>query len=196
MGPEDSPTFDALLDAAEQVLRTDGYAQTTSRRVAHEAGLKQQLVYYYFQTMDDLLLATFHRRCERAMERLKQALKSDQPLRAIWDMHNNGPDARLSAEFMALANHHDGIRKEIAHFVEQSSRIQSKALTLYLKDRDVNLKLVPPAAMTFLMACISQALARETRLCISAGHDEMAALIDWCLTQFVKPKRRGKITGT
>ena len=48
MGPSDSETSNALLDATERVLRNDGYGAVSSRRVAEEAGLKQQLVYYYF----------------------------------------------------------------------------------------------------------------------------------------------------
>ena len=59
MGPETSETRMALLDATERVLRSEGYAAVSSRRIAQEAGLKQQLVYYYFHTMDELLLATF-----------------------------------------------------------------------------------------------------------------------------------------
>ena len=53
-----------LLDAAERLLLTEGYAAVTSRRVAAEAGLKPQLVHYYFATMDDLYLAVFRRRAE------------------------------------------------------------------------------------------------------------------------------------
>ena len=62
MGSPDSATSNALLDATEMVLREEGYAAATSRRIADAAGLKQQLVYYYFETMEDLLLACFKRR--------------------------------------------------------------------------------------------------------------------------------------
>ena len=54
----------ALLDAAEQLMLEEGYAAVTSRRVAAQAGLKPQLVHYYFRTMDDLFLAVFRRRAE------------------------------------------------------------------------------------------------------------------------------------
>ena len=42
------------MDAAEQLLLEEGYAAVTSRRVGARAGLKPQLVHYYFRTMDDL----------------------------------------------------------------------------------------------------------------------------------------------
>ena len=80
MGPQDSATSNALLDATERVLRNEGYGAATSRRIAAEAGVKQQLVYYYFRTMDELLLATFKRRTERALERLADDVASDKPI--------------------------------------------------------------------------------------------------------------------
>ena len=60
IGAESSTTRQALLDAAEQVMREEGYAAVTSRRVAQRAGLKPQLVHYYFRTMDELFLALLH----------------------------------------------------------------------------------------------------------------------------------------
>ncbi len=52
----------------------EGYAAVTSRRVAAQAGLKPQLVHYYFRTMDDLFLAAYRRRADQGLERLAQAL--------------------------------------------------------------------------------------------------------------------------
>ncbi|HSA39912.1 MAG TPA: TetR family transcriptional regulator, partial [Mycobacterium sp.] len=47
---------DRLLEATARIIREEGYAAATSRRVAAEAGVKQALVYYYFPTMDDLFV--------------------------------------------------------------------------------------------------------------------------------------------
>src|SRR6187200_1291576 len=69
-----------LLDAAERLLLAEGYAAVTSRRVAAEAGLKPQLVHYYFATMDELYLAVFRRRAEEGLARQATALESDSPL--------------------------------------------------------------------------------------------------------------------
>ena len=45
----------------------EGYAAVTSRRVADAAGLKPQLVHYYFRTMEDLFLEVFRRRAEEGL---------------------------------------------------------------------------------------------------------------------------------
>src|SRR5205823_13649069 len=59
IGCEDLKTRAKLLDADEKLLLEEGYAAVTSRRVAAKAGLKPQLVHYYFRTMDDLFIEVF-----------------------------------------------------------------------------------------------------------------------------------------
>ena len=83
----------------------EGYAAVTSRRVAAHAGLKPQLVHYYFRTMDDLFLAAYRRRAEQGLERLSQAIVSPQPLWALWDLSRDPRGTALTMEFVALANH-------------------------------------------------------------------------------------------
>ena len=61
LGAPDAKNRTVLLDAAEQLMRDEGYAAVTSRRVAEKAGLKPQLVHYYFRTMDDLFLELYRR---------------------------------------------------------------------------------------------------------------------------------------
>ena len=90
----------ALLDATEQIMLEEGYAAVSSRRIAQKAGLKPQLVDYYFRTMDDLFLAAFRRRAEEGLERQAEALTSGQPLRT------SGPSATTRP-----ARHGHGIRR-------------------------------------------------------------------------------------
>ena len=84
IGAPDAKNRGVLLDAAEQLLLEEGYAAVTSRRVAERAGLKPQLVHYYFRTMEDLFLEVFRRRAEEGLGVLRTALKSPQPLWALW----------------------------------------------------------------------------------------------------------------
>ncbi|MBV8951082.1 MAG: helix-turn-helix transcriptional regulator, partial [Actinobacteria bacterium] len=95
IGAEDSATRTALLDAAMDVMLEEGYAAVTSRRVAARAGLKPQLVHYYFRTMDDLLVALVRRGAEQNLERQSRALASDDPLRAFWEYSSDARGARL-----------------------------------------------------------------------------------------------------
>ena len=102
-----------LLDAAEQLLLEEGYASVTSRRVAEKAGLKPQLVHYYFRTMDELFLAVFRRMAEAGLRRWRAALASPQPLWALWRFMTDPAATRLTMEFMGLANHRKALHAEI-----------------------------------------------------------------------------------
>ncbi len=188
MGPTDSATSHALLDAAERVLRGEGYGAASSRRIAEEAGVKQQLVYYYFRSMDELLLACFQRRTRRALAKLELDAASEHPVRAIWNTLSNSSDGKLSFEFMALANHHDGIRAEVARFITESRRIEATAIArLQAKARhDAGHDAGPltPAASAFLLSSLSLMLGREAATGIDEGHQDVRALIEWALAKF------------
>ncbi len=74
IGAPDAKNRGVLLDTAEQLMIEEGYAAVTSRRVASEAGLKPQLVHYYFRTMEELFLELFRRRAEAGLRAQAQAL--------------------------------------------------------------------------------------------------------------------------
>lgn len=184
MGPTTSATSNALLDAAERVLRGEGYGAASSRRIAEEAGVKQQLVYYYFRSMDELLLACFRRRTDRALARLEQDAASEHPVRAIWNTLSNASDGKLSFEFMALANHHDGVRAEVARFVSKSRRIEAKAIARLQAKPGLDPGPVTPAAAAFLLSSVSLMLGREAATGIDEGHQDVRALLEWALAKF------------
>ena len=83
-GTESSKTRAVLLDVTEELMRTEGYAAISSRRVASEAGVTGALVHYYFPTLDDLFVEVFRRGAEQNLERHARALEKPQPLRALW----------------------------------------------------------------------------------------------------------------
>ncbi len=122
IGAPDAKNRGVLLDAAEQLLIEEGYAAVTSRRVADRAGLKPQLVHYYFRTMEDLFLAVFHRRAEEGLTVLAAALQSRQPLWALWRFSTAPQATRLTMEFMGLANHRKALRAEIVYYAERFRR--------------------------------------------------------------------------
>src|SRR5687768_626397 len=96
IGAPDAKNRGVLIDAAEQLTLEEGYAAVTSRRVAERAGLKPQLVHYYFRTMEELFLAVFRRRAEQGLVVLATALASPQPLWALWRFSNMPEATRLT----------------------------------------------------------------------------------------------------
>jgi TetR/AcrR family transcriptional regulator len=175
-GLESSKSRGILLDAAEQLMREEGYAAVTSRRIAAKAALKPQLVHYYFRTMDDLFLALLRRGAEENRERLARALGSSEPLRAVWDLCSDTAAAALSAEFMALANHRKNIRAEIGRYAEEFRIMQVEVLSRVLEESGVDRKVWPLPAIVFLMESAARVLVIEKSLGMSTGHAEMIGL--------------------
>ena len=178
IGSEDSATRAALLDAAQRLMLESGYAAVTSRRVASEAGLKPQLVHYYFRTMDDLFLALFRRGAEFNLERQAAALASPTPLRALWAFSRNPAGTALTLEFAALANHRKEIRAELAAFAEQFRRRQAEGLGDAFDRAGIDPDEVPHVVVLVMMAALSQVLAMEDGLGVSTGHHETLAFVE------------------
>lgn len=178
MGPQDSATSQAILDGAESVLQTRGYGAITSRSIAEEAGVKHQLVYYYYKDIDELLLAAFKRRMDRGIERLKEDARSDRPVRAIFEDFYNSIDAWLDFEYMALANQHDGVRQEIVRFQTEARAIQVGIIERAYAQKQFDPALIPPPALAFLITHVSMALVREKGTGFTDGHAEIRETVD------------------
>jgi AcrR family transcriptional regulator len=185
MGPAGSANWHAMLDGAEDILREEGYAALTSRRIAERIGVKQRLVYYYFHTMDDLIVETFRRLSTRELDRLRQALSSERPLHEIWNVSIHTTDARMISEFMALANRSEGLRQEVIHFIRGSRAIQVEALTAALK-RQSRTTHIPTIGLALLATSVALAVNREVQLGVEDGHAEIIAVIDEFLASLEK----------
>ncbi len=168
----------------------EGYAAVTSRRVAARAGLKPQLVYYYFRAMDDLFLALFRRRAAQGLERQAQALASAQPLWALWDLSRDPRGTALTMEFVALANHRKAIRAEISAAAERFRADQLEGIEPVLERYGIGPDQCPPIVFTVLMSSISRFLVieRET-LGMSTGHEETVAFVEEFLSRMEGPRR-------
>lgn len=181
MGGESSASRTSLIEAVEAVMREDGYAALTARRVADRAKLNYQLVFYYFGTMDQLLLATYRRHIDKYREAMMQALRSDRPLHAYWTVHSNPSDAVLNMEFMALSNHNEAIRAETIRFGEEFRKFNLDSLAPTVGAIAPEGGTVTPAAIMMVLNYVGSLLGLETALGISGVHDEIRTLVGWCV---------------
>ncbi len=173
IGAPDAKNRTVLLDAAEQLMLEDGYAAVTSRRVAERANLKPQLVHYYFRTMDDMLIEVFRRVAKLGLEAHAEALRSPQPLWALWEFGIEPAATQLTMEFMGLANHRKALRAEIAFYAEQFREQQVQAFTEALTRYGYEVAEVPPVVWAMFATGVSQIVVMERALGMTAGHAEM-----------------------
>lgn len=178
-----------MLEAAEAILREEGYGALTSRTIAERIGVKQRLVYYYFHTMDDLIVETFRRGAGREREQLAEALRSDQPARKIWNLYADTADTRLISEFMVLANRIEPLRLEVKSHIEKSRAMQVDALTKALKAAKSRSTLPPVAAAIFAIS-VTLLLNRELKIGVRAGHAELMSVVNAFIDEADGVRRR------
>jgi TetR/AcrR family transcriptional regulator len=187
MGVEGSKTRELLIEAAETLLREEGYAAVTARQVTAKAGLKVQLLYYYFQTMDELILAVVERIGKSRTERFEQALASADPLRSLWELSSNAAVAIVSAELTSLASHREAIRAEIVRTAAQFREYQVKAVAKLLAERGVDLGDYPAAGIVLIATSVARTINTEAALGLSHGHADAIEIVDRLLQQFAGP---------
>ena len=178
LGVKNSKTRDRLIEAADQLLTEEGYHVISARRVADQAGLKPQLVHYYFQNMDELIVAVFQRACDQDLEQHERALADGEPLKALWRLHANRSDTKRMMEFIAIGSHHETLRAEIALAAERFRNLQAATVAKVLEQRGIDAATFPAGAMVLLMAAISRALVMETTLGVNLAHAELRALFE------------------
>ena len=182
--PESTKSRELLLDAAEAFMRESGYAAVSSRQVAAKAGLKSQLVHYYFRTMDDLFLAAFHRLAKDIIERQDAVEHADRPLRAMWTILTDGRYRLLISEFVALGNHRPIIRDEFIKFGDQLRQKQIAVMDRILANHRLGQFPWSPPFAAILLHSLARFLTAEHELGVSEGHTSAIAVVDWYIERF------------
>lgn len=78
-----SPSRDAILDAAEHLFASRGFAGTSIKEIGNRSGTNSALLYYYFSGKEDLYRACLTRRIEDFAREGQARLESASPTEAI-----------------------------------------------------------------------------------------------------------------
>ena len=175
---EDSAARTALLDAAQKIMVEEGYAAVTTRRLGAVSEVNKALVYYYFDTMDDLFIALFRRNAERSLERQRQILGGPQPLWGLWNAIHEQSGNALISEFNALANHRKAIREVIADYQRRYRQLQLEMLSGVLERYGVDTQRWPLESVLVLIEAIYRFLLVEDAFDVDIGHAQTIALVE------------------
>lgn len=185
IGGETSATRAAILAATEQMIREEGYAAVSTRKVAAKAGLKPSLVHYYFPTTDDLFLAVHRQGAAESDAMIDAALNSDDPVRALWAFFADSSRTTMSLEYMALANHRKTIRSEMVAHSEKMRERQAEALSAAIGKQLAGSDGCSPAGLSVILAGIGRALVMEGGLGVSAGHEDARIFVEQWLDRLL-----------
>ena len=114
-------TRGALVDAAIETLREEGFAGTSARAIARRAGCNQALVFYHFGTVANLLVIALDETSRRRMDSYRDAVSAATGLRELVDaaaaIFREDLDAghmTVLAELMAGASSTPGLGAEVS----------------------------------------------------------------------------------
>jgi len=139
-----------LLDAAEALMREQGYAAVTSRRLGERAGVASPLIHYHFDSMDDLFVQLYRRRAEEGLARVENLLKNEDVPQALWQLSFNPVDGIPLLEYMSLATHRQSVQDEMKKHALQYRQMQRDALARYLERNDIELPMDPDVLMILM----------------------------------------------
>lgn len=183
VGAETSATRARIVEATKELIRDEGYAAVSTRRVAARAGLKPSLVHYYFPTTDDLLVEVSRQGAAESDRMIEDALSRDDPVRALWEFFVDTSRTAMALEFMAMANHREAVRKHMAeHSVAMRSR-QVEILKHILGERIHALEGFDAAGLSLVLAGIGRAIVMEQALGVKTGHAEAIAIVETWLAR-------------
>jgi AcrR family transcriptional regulator len=185
IGAESSATRAAILEATNAVIRDEGYAAASTRRIAARAGLKPSLVHYYFPTTEDLLMAVMQAGAAESDAWLEGILNGPQPLQSLWRFFCDTSRNELSLEMMAMANHRPVLKAAIKDHSERMRARQIEVIETVLGQKLINTGGMPPAGVALVLAGIGRALMMEGGLGVSSGHKEAAKWVENWLAQIV-----------
>lgn len=171
-----------LIEAAVEVIRTEGYGALSARRLAEKVGLKRQIVHYYFRTVEELLLSVVRFYGDGGLARMREALRRD-PLQAIWKAQLDSSATTFA--FVAMASHQLAVRTEMRRYMEQFRKLETEAITAYFKERGIQ-PAISPAAIAILIQSVSQTLATEKSIGTSRGHADAKAMMEAMLQRLAE----------
>jgi AcrR family transcriptional regulator len=180
----DSKSRLRLIEAASELLGSEGYRAITARRVADRARLKPQLVHYYFRSMEDLVVAVFRHSTANYARLHERALASPHPLRAIWRLNSHMPEAQRMTEYMALAKQHPALREEMRRAGEEFRRLQIETAERIFAQRADGDTAIQPAALATLLSAIARNFVIEGEAGVSGGHAAMSRLVECLLDRY------------
>jgi AcrR family transcriptional regulator len=176
-----SAAEEALLDAAERVLVTAGYAGITTRRLAEEAGVNHGLVHYYFGSVENLLVRTLERFTQRLIARQRDMYAADMPFLEKWRtamrylMSEDVAYEKVWLELLALSWNQPDVRERLAQVNAEWRAVLTEAFEEPHRELGIEM---PLNALVSLVVTFNIGIIVERLGDIETGHRELLEWID------------------
>jgi len=190
-------TRKALLNAAEELLISNGVSGITTRKVADRAGVNQALVHYHFVTIEQLLLAVLERVSLSVKNRSEQMYSQESSFIAGWFKEM---EAKITTDFergwgkvwlenMTLAANRPKIGKQYIKTSTMTRKLHEKHVSEMLESLGIDGDEFPAQGIVTLLDAITSKLILDRLVGIRAGHEELLGMLHRIWDQLEKPKK-------
>jgi len=186
-GSRAQETRDRIVEATIQILAHEGYGSITTRRVGDVAGVKYQLVHYYFESLESLFVEAFRRGAEEKLQRLTDLTKGEASLRRFWQVNSDAGIERLTLEYLALAQRHPALRLELAAYARRFRDAQLEFARVALERESITSERMPPMVVLLLTTGLAQLAAQDRLLGFTDGHEETRVWVENWLAAHTDP---------
>ena len=186
---------EALLDAAERLLVSVGYASLSTRLVAKEAGVNHGLVHYYFGSMESLLLRVLERFTDQLIERQRAMYAADAPFIDKWRRAMGFLEEDIAAgypkvwlELQAMAWNNLEFRERVANVNAEWRAVVTEAFEGAMRAYGIDRRRFPVEAVVSLVMTFNEGIMLERVSGIDTGQASLLATIDRFLVSLERAK--------
>ncbi len=177
-----SARCEGLVDAAFETLREEGYARTSARAIASRAGCNSALIFYYFDSVNDLLVEALARSSRTQLDKYEEALAEVNSIEGLVtsvrsrlrdDMASG--HVKVLAELIGASSSDEHLRAAIFSQVTPWMALTEKSLGRILSASGLG-QLVPPKQLSFVV--VSLVLGMELLADVAGDDDTMDQLFE------------------
>lgn len=178
-----------LLDAAEAILIAEGYPAVTTRRLGAVAGVNHGLVHYYWDSLDELLVAVLERFTERLLARQRALYARDVPFVERWReamAHLLGSDRengyqKVWLELQALAWNRPALRARVAAVDASWRGVLTEAFQRAAEAGEIDTRGWPLEAVVALVITANEGVMLQRQTGVDDGHAALLAAAEQLL---------------
>ena len=178
-----------LLDAAESILIAEGYPAVTTRRLGAVAGLNHGLVHYYYDSLEDLLVAVLERFTHRLLARQRALYARDVPFLERWreamghllESDRESGYQKVWLELQALAWNRPALRARVAAVDAAWRDVVTDAIERAVAAGEVDTQGWPLEAVVALVITANEGVMLERQTGVATGHAALLAAAEQLL---------------
>lgn len=177
-----SATRDRLVDAAFRVVREEGFAHASARAIADRAGVNSALVFYYFDSVNDLLVEALTRSSRAQLAKYEAAVADVvRPADLVAAVRGQLADdmtsghVKVLAEMLGASSSDERLRAAVFEQVEPWMEFTGRTLQRVLAASGLA-GLVPVEQMAFVV--VSLFLGMELLVAVAGNEEIVRGLFD------------------